>query len=171
MLKKILSPETCAACRLCCRFDASDIWELPVLPPETVQAVQKLKPETEFMPMGTECTFAAPPLEGDALYTCPMLTESGCGLSPEDKPFDCKIWPFRVMQQPDGTHVIAVCELCKGIGELSDEQLRAFLEEGLGEQCLAYAERHPSHIKPLKEGYHPIPAYRWTAYPTPFDVT
>ena len=52
MLKKILSRTTCAACQLCCQFDASDIWELPVLPAETVAAIQKYRPETAFVPVG-----------------------------------------------------------------------------------------------------------------------
>ena len=59
MLKKILSRTTCAACQLCCQFDASDIWELPVLPAETVAAIQKYRPETAFVPVGAEQTFAA----------------------------------------------------------------------------------------------------------------
>ena len=30
MLKKILSGESCANCRLCCVFDRYDVWETPV---------------------------------------------------------------------------------------------------------------------------------------------
>lgn len=67
MLKKILSRTTCAACQLCCQFDASDIWELPVLPKETVAAIQKYRPETAFVPVGAEQTFAAPSLKGEEL--------------------------------------------------------------------------------------------------------
>ena len=56
MLKKILSRKTCAACRLCCQFDASDIWELPVLPPETVKAVKQMYLcSTSFKRGGTIC--------------------------------------------------------------------------------------------------------------------
>lgn len=156
MLKAILSPETCAACRLCCQFDASDLWELPVLPPETVQAVQTCKPETVFVPVEEECTFAAPPLQGEELFACPVLTDCGCGLSPQEKPFDCKIWPFRLMRTPEGQCVIAVSELCQGVGSLSDAELRAFLEQGLAETCFAYAKAHPAHVKPLMEGYRVI---------------
>ncbi|MBQ8687453.1 MAG: hypothetical protein IJ512_02740 [Ruminococcus sp.] len=154
MLKKILSPETCAQCRLCCQFDATDIWELPVLPPETLAAVQKLRPDTAFISSGDEHTFASPALSGEELFACPVLTECGCGLSSADKPFDCKIWPFRLMRHTDGSCVIAVSELCKGVAHLSDDALRQFLtEEGLADLCFAYARSHPAHIKPLMDGY------------------
>ena len=31
MLRNILSPETCAKCRICCIFDKYDVWETPVV--------------------------------------------------------------------------------------------------------------------------------------------
>lgn len=33
--------------------------------------------------------------DGDELTYCPMLTEKGCALG-DNKPFDCRVWPFRV---------------------------------------------------------------------------
>ena len=113
MLKKILSRTTCAACQLCCQFDASDIWELPVLPKETVAAIQKYRPETAFVPVGAEQTFAAPPLKGEELYACPVLTEHGCGLLEQDKPFDCKVWPFRLMRTENGAVCISISRMAR----------------------------------------------------------
>lgn len=110
MLTKILSRSTCAACRLCCQFDASDIWELPVLPPETMAAVQQIQPDTKFISVGIEHIFAAPPLKGAELFASPMLTAHGCGLSEQDKPFDCKVWPFRLMRTKNGKVGIAISE-------------------------------------------------------------
>ncbi len=156
MLTKILSRSTCAACRLCCQFDASDIWELPVLPAETAAVVQQQKPDIEFISSGTEVTFAAPPLKGTELFACPMLTEQGCGLSEQEKPFDCKVWPFRLMQMENGKLCIAVSELCNGMHSYTDTQLQAFLKEGLAETMFAYAEQHPAHVKPWKDGYRVI---------------
>ncbi|MDO4155410.1 MAG: hypothetical protein Q4D37_01350 [Oscillospiraceae bacterium] len=156
MLTKMLSRSTCAACRLCCRFDASDIWELPVLPPETVTAVQKRLPDVKLVPVGAEQTFAAPPLKGEELFACPMLTDHGCGLSEQEKPFDCQIWPFRLMRTKNGKVGIAISELCSGMQSYSDAQLQTFLQEGLAETIFAYAEQHPAHIKPWMEGYRMI---------------
>lgn len=156
MLKKILPRTTCAACQLCCQFDASDIWELPVLPEEAVAAIQKYRPETAFVPVGAEQTFAAPPLKGEELYACPVLTEHGCGLSEQDKPFDCKVWPFRLMRTENGAVCISISDLCTGVQLHEVEQLQAFLREGLAETMFTYAKAHPDHIHAWHDGYRVI---------------
>ena len=127
MLKKILSRTTCAACQLCCQFDASDIWELPVLPKETVAAIQKYRDEN-----------------------------LGCGLLEQDKPFDCKVWPFRLMRTANGTVCISISDLCTGVQLHEVEQLQAFLREGLAETMFTYAKAHPDHIHEWHDGYRVI---------------
>ena len=105
MLRKILSPETCAACRLCCGFDCTDTWEFPVLPQETVEAMHRMGVSPKLVPAGEEQTFAAPPLRGEELFFCPMLCETGCTMGSE-KPFDCKVWPFRMMRDLAGNGLL-----------------------------------------------------------------
>ncbi|MBQ8724192.1 MAG: hypothetical protein IJY74_00795 [Oscillospiraceae bacterium] len=156
MLRKILSPETCAQCRLCCVFDKTDIWELPVLTDENVSAVRKLCSQVSLAEKGMEQTFHAPELQAEELFSCPALSDNGCCLTREDMPFDCRIWPFRMMRDENGKCVIAVSELCKGVAEYSDEQLREFLNDGLGEMCFMFAEEHPDHVKPLADGYRVV---------------
>lgn len=41
MLTEILSREACAKCRVCCVFDKDDIWEIPVISPETSEYIKK----------------------------------------------------------------------------------------------------------------------------------
>lgn len=157
MLKKILSPKTCADCRICCKFDCTDTWELPVISDETAARVKELCPETEFIITGNELTFKSPNLHGDELFQCPALTENGCGLKAEDKPFDCKIWPFRIMRDENESIVITVSELCIGMKNFSADYLRKFLiEENLDTLIFDYAASYPSHIKPMQEGYKPL---------------
>ena len=60
------------------------------------------------------------------------------------------------MRDENGKCVIAVSQLCKGTAEYSDEQLRDFLDEGLGEMCFQFAEKHPEHVKPFAEGYRVV---------------
>ena len=42
--------------------------------------------------------------------------DKGCTLSYEDKPFDCKIWPLRIMKKDD-EYVIALTPTCPSIGK------------------------------------------------------
>lgn len=152
MLKKILSPQTCAACRLCCGFDCTDLWELPVLPEETVETIHQMGVHPALVSMGDEQTFSAPPLEGETLFVCPMLCDTGCTMGMQ-KPFDCQIWPFRIMRDKTGAVRIAAASYCPGMERYTDEQLHAFLAEGLGKQILTYAAAHPAHVKPFSEQY------------------
>ena len=39
MLRNILSPETCAKCRICCIFDKYDVWETPVVSAELYEKI------------------------------------------------------------------------------------------------------------------------------------
>lgn len=152
MLRQILSPETCAECRICCGFDASDLWELPVLPPETVNAVTRHNDKLQFVSAGEEQVFDAPDLSENELFPCPMCSDTGCIMG-DEKPFDCKVWPFRLMQDTAGALHIAVASYCPGIKQYTDQQLRAFLEQGLGQTMLTYAKSHPAHIKPFSADY------------------
>ena len=50
MLKKLLSREECAKCRICCCFDSSDIWEAPVIDSEKSQQITKdFRSDQEFV--------------------------------------------------------------------------------------------------------------------------
>lgn len=124
-----------------------------MLPPETVDAMHRMGVSPKLTPAGTEETFAAPPLSGDELFYCPMLCETGCTMGAE-KPFDCKVWPFRMMRDASGEVRVAVAGYCPGMERYSDAQLEAFLQEdGLGKQLLAYAKQHPAHVKPYSAQY------------------
>ena len=85
-----------------------------------------------------------------------MLTEHGCGLLEQDKPFDCKVWPFRLMRTANGTVCISISDLCTGVQLHEVEQLQAFLREGLAETMFTYAKAHPDHIHEWHDGYRVI---------------
>jgi hypothetical protein len=99
MIHNILSLEQCKDCKGCCYFDNEDKWEIP----SKVTATLK-----------------------DDLFICDELTENGCRLG-ENKPAECAMYPFRVMQLGD-YKVIAVCKYCKPVMDLSMARLVEFVE-------------------------------------------
>lgn len=151
MLKKILDPSSCARCRICCVFDSSDIWEIPVFTCETAEKILSLKPEIQFVSHGSGCIPKAKELKDGELFTCPALTENGCMLG-DSKPFDCRIWPFRIMDI-GGRRGITVASLCNEIYSQPLSELTEFLNEGLAETIFTYANEHPEIVKPYDEGY------------------
>ena len=127
MLKKILSKDTCAKCRICCIFNEDDVWEAPY----GIKLTEK---------------------QSDGLFHCSHLGKNGCMLS-DEKPFECKIWPFRVMDY-DGKLVIALSSICPSLYHRPINELSDFLkEENLGDIIFKEARKNPGIIKPYENGY------------------
>lgn len=151
MLKEILNRKTCAECRMCCIFDRYDIWETPLFDEVTKNKVLAFNPEAVFAKVGNNYMLNAGELTDGDLFTCPALTEKGCILG-DEKPFDCRIYPFRIMEK-DGKRVIAVSTLCESVHGQNHDSLREFLRKGLAEQIFAYADRNPDIVKPYYDNY------------------
>lgn len=164
MLTGILSRDTCASCRICCAFDDSDLWETPVITRDTKAVIQERVPHQTFVPLGNAEEPGACLLhmdqEEDGLYHCPMLTETGCALG-EQKPFDCRIWPFRVMKT-GGQLVITLSDVCPSLKEKSVREVSEFLQQKLADQIFQEARQHPAIVKDYVPGL-PIFAVEDTA--------
>ena len=162
MLSKILSKRSCAACKFCCSFRRQSLWEAPLFPPEMAD---KLSRDNEYGVVGK---FAATG-DGDARrlvleynyrtedpeeeVPCTFLDpHKGCILKGEDKPFDCSIWPLRIMNK-GGKLVIALTPTCSAIGAVPSQALVELVQNGLGEKIFEYAKTHPYIIKEYHEGF------------------
>lgn len=151
MLKSILSGQSCAKCRLCCVFDIYDIWETPVFTDEIRERISAVKPDAEFVPKDGGWIFKTGELTAEQLFNCPALTENGCMLG-DDKPFDCRIWPYRIMEV-GGRRAITIASICEELYNRPLSQLVGLLKEGLAETIFRYADEHPEIVKPYCEGY------------------
>ncbi len=151
MLKKILSGESCAQCRLCCVFDRYDVWETPVFTEDIKNKILENAPDTQFLPVDGGYIFKVREFDDEGLFSCPALTEKGCILG-DEKPFDCRIWPYRIMNI-GGRRAITIASICDELYNRPLSQLVDFLKEGLGDEIFAYADAHPEIVKPYYEGY------------------
>lgn len=133
MLSPILSKDFCSTCKYCCVYDSSDFWEIP----ESIR--------NDF---DEKIDWVA---EGEVV--CPHLdARSGCRLSAKEKPFECAIWPFRIMTK-ENRIIMAVAKTCKGMQAHSMEELRQFAYENLREPANAYLKAHPQVVKPFADYY------------------
>ena len=155
MLKNILSGKSCAECRICCIFDKYDLWETPVVTEEVYNEVRERFHDVKFVEKGQTRLFRMEPemTDGDELYYCPMLDKStGCMLN-DSKPFDCRIWPYRIMEL-GGRRVISIASICP---ELYARPLKELVEEldrdGLADKIFAEADKCPDMVKPYQDGY------------------
>lgn len=150
MLKEILSPSSCADCRLCCGFDESDLWEIPVFSAETSEKLGKERPELTFLPYGAGSRVLQMRFDSDGIARCPALAENGCTLG-ENKPFDCRIWPFRAMEQ-NGKTVLTLAPLCESVQKIKREKLAAFAKK-ISPLIREEIRKNPDIIKPYRDGY------------------
>ena len=73
------------------------------------------------------------------LFICPALDpDKGCTLG-DNKPFDCKIWPYRIMEF-NGVRVISVASICPDMYAKPLDKLVGELENGLADKIFAEAE-------------------------------
>ena len=157
MLSSILSKADCAACKFCCSFRRTSLWETPVFDEVTRDKLQELKPSAKFRKIDNNSSNYSFDLS-DCYKTnnseeeapSPFLdSESGCTLPPELKPFDCKIWPLRAVEMPGASKrlAIALTPTCPAINKVHLEKVRELAESGLGKTILDYAAEHPEMVK------------------------
>ena len=158
MLKKILSPKSCADCRVCCVFDREDIWEIPLLSEELISYIKEnLDSDIKYEKQGDEYILLMSFNDGEELSYCPVLTETGCALG-DKKPFDCRVWPFRVNRISDNLCGITVSPVCECVSSVSLKKLSDFLfdnseGESLADVMFSYVKKHPENIKQYIEKY------------------
>ena len=162
MLEHILSKEECAACRLCCKFDSYDLWQTPVISQSLASRIlQEYSPEIRFIRRDEHFLMKMTREPEADLYYCPLLDhERGCIMG-DDKPFDCEIFPFRVMNL-NGTLVLTLSPECPVVNsKCFDDVCKAALETaGYAFEC---AHDSPELVKPYIEHY-PILAVEESRY-------
>lgn len=153
MLKKLLSGSTCAKCRICCGFTNEDKWEIPLVFDDLRKTLDE--PSRALLTArGREYVFDMDfdGLTDGEVIMCPMAGENGCVLG-DNKPFDCKIWPFRV-NSLEGRRVITLSPVCEEVSSLPLKTLSEFLQkDGFAEMLFKTAQEHPDMVKPYIDGY------------------
>lgn len=152
MLKGLLEKSSCAKCRICCGFDQTDIWEMPVFSKEAKEKLEEKLGHIEFIRQGDSYTVKPSELHGEELFYCPALDrDTGCILG-DEKPFDCRIWPYRIMEV-GGERAITISPVCPELYSRPLNSLVEFLERGLKNEIFSYADKNPDVVKPYDKSY------------------
>ena len=94
-------------CRFCCSFRRCSLWETPLFPKDECEklshaneynVISEFRMYDDCGQMKLEHKYKTDNQEEEA--ACDYLdVHKGCILSDEDKPFDCKIWPLRIIEK------------------------------------------------------------------------
>lgn len=173
MLSKVLKKETCANCKFCCSFRRESLWETPLF---SVDIVEKLKKNKNDGVKDNEALFVIEKdknssygkMKLDNQYQtndpneevpCSFLDLSkGCTLSDDDKPFDCKIWPLRIMEKGD-KWVIALTPTCPAINKVDIETMKSLVDKELGQIIYDYAKKNDFIVKKYRTGFPILKIY------------
>lgn len=162
MLEQILTKEECAACRLCCKFDSYGLWQTPVICQELASRIlQEYAPQIKFVRRDEHFLMKMEKEPEADLYNCPLLDdEHGCIMG-SDKPFDCEIFPFRVMNL-NGTKVLTLSPECPVANKKCfDDVCTTALK--VAPYAFSTADAHPELVKPYIDD-HPILAVEKSKY-------
>ncbi len=147
MLSSVLEKSTCKNCRFCCEFEKADEWETPIINEHLANLLKqkgvKVKKQNNNYTFDLE-------FEGKEIKKCPFLSEKGCSLDEENKPFDCKIWPLRVMKKQDKIY-LTLAKTCPAFE--NDDTRIIDLSLKLFESITIYAKNNKGAIKEYSPDY------------------
>ena len=173
MLSKVLKKETCADCKFCCSFRRQSLWETPLFPVEIFERLRKKdynggKDNNTFFIIEKDKNASYGRMKLDNQYKtnnpdeevpCSFLdVNKGCTLSDEDKPFDCKIWPLRIMEK-DNQWVIALTPTCPTVNKVDIKTMKTLVDNELGQIIYDYAKNNNFIVKKYKEGFPILKTY------------
>ena len=153
MLSKLLSCEGCAKCKICCSFDSYDLWETPIIADEKLEIIKReVSFPVDFVTLGGVRLLRLNREPDEDLYYCSLLDkEKGCLLG-KNKPFECSIWPLRVMRMENSRRVITISPVCPTVMKVPLSTLLEIAEE-LSPTIFRYSDISPEIIKPYLVGY------------------
>ncbi len=152
MLTSILPPSACAACRLCCNFLPESLWESPALEDDCADRLRSMGVALIERPEGgltLEMRFEG----SQEAALCPLLDScSGCRLSRDVRPIECRLWPLRLMLDEAGRVCVSCYNHCPGLASVPRETLLAHARSMLPlfRECAA---SFPASIRPLHPNY------------------
>ncbi len=156
LLWPLLKKEDCASCKFCCSFRRKSLWETPVFGKGVMEELSKLYPRAKFRRAGKSGSSYSFDISGEYKSAdpneeavCPFLNrQNGCSLPSDLKPFDCKIWPLRVVRLPKASRLaIALTPTCPAINRHPLQKVKDLLADGLGQKIISYARQNPDIIK------------------------
>lgn len=162
-LKQIVPSSLCFTCDVCCRFPEETSFLAPFFTEEEIAAL----PENRkgFFPSSQGAKIRLVPHPAGEGCLCPNFDpKTQHCLIYDDRPLDCRIYPFALLRDPEGTVALGIDTKCPFIQEHAGdpemkrdaEEVKAFLES---DEIVAVLERHPGLIGPFQDDVillHPL---------------
>ena len=156
MLTCIFTPTSCSHCRLCCHFRRQSAWETPFLEPQLAeQLAERGIPLCTRADGSQSIALSFHTDSPEESCNCPLLDPAkGCTLPREERPFECRVWPLRLLRDEHDRLCIGCYSDCPALSDATTHEALVSLATGeLLPRMLDYARRFPQSIRPLDAGY------------------
>lgn len=147
MISAVLEKDTCKACKNCCWYTDSDLWDAPGFTKDELGRARKLTANPVFESRGL---FFFKMEKHQGRYVCPFLRKTGCLLESE-KPFKCAIWPLYAVHI-DNHVALAVSDECPSVFQLSNAELLNRLSEVIP-RIAVKVRATPELIEPFRKHF------------------
>lgn len=145
MLEELLTLEDCANCKICCHFQEDELFDAPTFTKEQIDYILNvMKVKAEFMQKDDIYQISLNEVDSKG-YKCPLLSDRGCILPFNIKPFDCQSWPFYVMKN-DNEYIITVSKDCPTFNQITRKKLKQYIKLKFLKEALHIIQEHPSMI-------------------------
>lgn len=142
MLENILCSTDCAVCQMCCKFEPDELIDAPTFSKDEMMKAIAKKDGLVFIKKGNVYQIVLEPW-GEK-YICPLLTRVGCILNNE-RPFDCKSWPFYVMKKGE-KYIVTLTEDCPVVSKKPMEIISSCIDNAFLDQCKIIISKYPDMI-------------------------
>jgi len=116
MISEIITKKDCAKCKKCCQFESGKFDDVPRFSKRLTSQIKNKFGNRIVFTNKTDFYNVKLQKISESKYQCPFLDiEKGCQLS-DSRPFDCKIFPFYLMNYKGDT-VISISKDCPVIME------------------------------------------------------
>ena len=127
MLNELISREDCANCKICCKFEPDELIDAPVFNKTQMEYIKNnINSDIEFNDKNGLYQIVL--IDYKNKYKCPLLSDKGCLLPDEYRPFDCESWPFYIMKK-DEKFVITKSNDCPVFNKIDDSKLISYIEK------------------------------------------
>ena len=162
MLTHLFTPTQCAQCKLCCNFRRTSAWETPALDTDLADRLQAQGIPLQCREDGSysfHLTYRSD--NPDETANCPMLDPAvGCMLPRNERPFECRIWPLRLMKDASDALVLGLYLDCPALTPSVRQKLTEEATGPMLPMLLEQARLHPQIVRPLDPAYTVIRRFK-----------
>ena len=126
MLEELITRDDCAQCRICCQFEDDELMDAPSFDEEEKNYIKNnIDNKIKFKKKNNLYQIELIPFKNK--HKCPLLSDHGCVLPNEYRPFDCESWPFYVMKKGN-KYVITKSNYCPVFNKIKNEVLVSYIK-------------------------------------------